>query len=73
MRDAGFSTLGAADMGHLPISDGSLEALRHCPARHKAYFHINNSNPMLLAGSPERARVEAAGVVIAEDGLEFTI
>jgi pyrroloquinoline quinone biosynthesis protein B len=73
MRDAGFSTLGAADMGHLPVSSGSLEPLRRAPARQKAYFHINNSNPMLLAGSEERKQVEAAGIRIAEDGLEFSI
>ena len=73
MRDAGFSSLGAADMGHLPISTGSLEPLRRAPARHKAYFHINNSNPVLLVDSPERAQVEAAGILIAEDGLEFQV
>ncbi len=73
MRDAGFSQLRASDMGHLPISTGSLETLRKAKARSKAYFHINNSNPVLLADSEERKVVEAAGLKIAEDGLEFTV
>ena len=32
--------------------------------------HINNTNPILLEDSPERAEVERAGVEVAYDGLE---
>jgi pyrroloquinoline quinone biosynthesis protein B len=35
--------------------------------------HINNTNPILIAGSPERLRVEAQGWEIAEDGMEITL
>jgi pyrroloquinoline quinone biosynthesis protein B len=35
--------------------------------------HINNTNPMLDRASPERAQVEAAGIEIAEDGMEFDL
>jgi pyrroloquinoline quinone biosynthesis protein B len=63
----------AREMNHLPISDGSLEVLRQSPARRKIYTHINNTNPILMPGSPERARVEQAGIGIARDGLEIDL
>src|SRR5215213_4645303 len=56
-------------MGHLPIAGpgGSLERLRGLPARRKIYIHINNTNPILVAGSAERATIEAAGFEAAFD------
>ena len=36
------------------------------------YIHINNTNPILVDGSPER-RVEAAGFAVAEDGMEIAL
>jgi pyrroloquinoline quinone biosynthesis protein B len=35
--------------------------------------HINNTNPILIDGSPERREVEAAGFEIAADGMEIVI
>jgi pyrroloquinoline quinone biosynthesis protein B len=63
----------AREMNHLPIADGSLDFLRHSPARRKMYIHINNTNPILMPGSRERAQVEQAGVEIACDGLEIAL
>jgi pyrroloquinoline quinone biosynthesis protein B len=63
----------ACEMNHLPINDGSLEVLRQSPARRKIYTHINNTNPILTPGSPERAQVEQAGIEIARDGLEIVL
>ncbi len=63
----------AADMGHLPVETGSLEALRKLKARLKIYFHINNTNPILAPGTRERAAVESAGIKIGEDGFEFEL
>ncbi len=65
---------GARDMGHLPISgeDGSLVRLSGLPGR-KLYIHINNTNPILDARGKERAWVRAAGVEIADDGLELEV
>jgi pyrroloquinoline quinone biosynthesis protein B len=63
----------AREMNHLPISDGSLEVLRHSPARRKIYTHINNTNPILTPGSSERGQVEQAGIEIACDGLELVL
>jgi pyrroloquinoline quinone biosynthesis protein B len=59
-------------MGHTPLSGsgGTLEALaRHANVR-RILIHINNSNPILIEGSPEEAKVKAAGWEIAFDGME---
>jgi len=61
------------EMNHLPISDSSLDFLRQAPARRKIYTHINNTNPILMPGTRERAQVEQAGIEIARDGLEITL
>ena len=68
---------GAVDavrMGHVPIGgpEGSLAVLRELPGR-TYYIHMNNTNPVLDAGSPERKAVEAAGVAISADGLEVEL
>lgn len=62
-------------MGHIPVSgrDGSLAALAGSAIGKKVYIHINNSNPLLVAGSPERQKVETAGWIVAEDGMEFPL
>jgi pyrroloquinoline quinone biosynthesis protein B len=39
----------------------------------RIFIHINNTNPMLLGDSPERAEVEAAGWEIAWDGMEIAL
>ena len=61
-------------MGHMPIDgdDGSLAALEGLGGR-RVYVHINNTNPILIAGSPERLHVEGKGWEIAEDGMEITL
>src|SRR5262249_26484410 len=63
----------ARAMNHLPISDGTLDLLRQALGRRKFYTHINNTNPILTPGSPERLTVEQAGVEIATDGLEIIL
>jgi len=61
-------------MGHMPIDgpDGSLAALTGLNAR-RVYIHVNNTNPILVDGSPERRRVVAAGWAVAEDGMEIAV
>jgi pyrroloquinoline quinone biosynthesis protein B len=61
-------------MGHMPIDgpDGTLAALAGLPAR-RIFVHINNTNPILVDGSPERVRVEAAGWEVAWDGMEIVL
>jgi len=63
----------AREMNHLPIRSGSLDFLRQSPAGRKIYTHINNTNPILMPGSLERAEVEQAGIEIAHDGLEIVL
>jgi len=68
---------GASDahaMGHLPITGpgSSLATLAELPGR-SIYIHMNNTNPILDAASPEAERVRRAGVEIARDGAEFEI
>ena len=63
----------AREMNHLPILNGSLEFLRQSPARRKIYTHINNTNPILMPGSPERAQLEQAGIEVARDRLEVVL
>ena len=63
----------ACEMHHLPISGASVEFLRQSPARRKIYTHINNTNPILAPGSPERAQLEQAGIEVACDGLEIVV
>jgi pyrroloquinoline quinone biosynthesis protein B len=59
-------------MGHMPIEGGSLTALDDVAAR-RIYLHINNTNPILIDGSPERMAVERAGWEVAEDGMEIVL
>ena len=67
MIRAGAGAKTGRRMGHVPINgpDGSLARLASLPGR-RIFFHINNTNPILLKGSPERRQVEA-GVVEVED------
>jgi pyrroloquinoline quinone biosynthesis protein B len=63
----------ASEMGHATIKDVSLSLLGSLPARYKVYIHINNTNPVLSPRSLERAAVEAAGIIVGQDGMEFDI
>jgi pyrroloquinoline quinone biosynthesis protein B len=63
----------AREMNHLSISDGSLDLLRQSAASRKIYTHINNTNPIQMPGTRERAQVEQAGIEIARDELEITL
>ena len=71
----GISDRRAREMDHLPVSgeDGSLSRLARLHRPRKVYTHINNTNPMLLEDSPERAAVERAGLQVGADGTSFTI
>lgn len=61
-------------MGHMPIDSeaGSLAALAGLQAR-RIYIHINNTNPVLIDGSAERRKVEAAGWQVGEDGMRIVL
>lgn len=60
-------------MGHVPMSgpDGSMAALASAKVGRRVFVHLNNTNPVLIEGSPERARAQRAGWEIACDGMRF--
>lgn len=62
-------------MGHVSMSgpDGAIARLRHVPVGRRVFIHVNNTNPALLADSPERAELEAAGWIVAHDGMELRL
>ena len=74
MIRGGTGTKTGRRMGHMPLSgaDGTLRRLDGL-ARRRILTHINNTNPILVHGSPERRKVEAAGFEIAEDGMEIVV
>ena len=43
----------ASAMGHLPVGGPVAAWIRGLPAPRKIYIHINNTNPILIDGSPE--------------------
>lgn len=73
MQASGAGVKTAKRMGHMSVSgaDGSLEAFAHLDVPRKIFIHINNTNPLLLSDSPERAIAEAAGWEVAFDGMEI--
>jgi pyrroloquinoline quinone biosynthesis protein B len=79
LRSVSADAPTARAMGHLPVGGpgGSLEQLGReggtLGAKRTVLVHINNTNPILCRSSTERAQVEAAGVIVAEDGMEFEL
>ena len=75
MVRSGTGAKTGARMGHISVSgpDGSLAALASLDVGRKVYIHINNTNPMLLDDSPERAVVLRAGWEVAHDGMEVRL
>jgi len=74
MIRAGTGEKTGRRMGHMPIDGegGSLRALDGLSAR-RIFIHINNTNPILIDGSAERQKIEAAGWRVAEDGMEIVL
>jgi pyrroloquinoline quinone biosynthesis protein B len=74
MLRSGTGEKSGRRMGHMPIEgpDGTLAALAGLPGR-RLFIHINNTNPILIEGSPERARVNDVGWEVAEDGMEIKL
>jgi pyrroloquinoline quinone biosynthesis protein B len=64
----------ATAMGHVPISGpgGSLPVLSELRGR-VVYIHMNNTNPILDASSPEASLVQRARIEIAMDGMELEL
>jgi pyrroloquinoline quinone biosynthesis protein B len=71
----GLSQKTGRSMGHVSIDGphGSMAACARLGIGRRVYVHINNSNPVLAAGSAQRAMVERAGWEIGFDGMEFRL
>jgi pyrroloquinoline quinone biosynthesis protein B len=76
MISLGLSKKSARDIGHLPQSgpQGMIEWLDRLPtATRKILIHINNTNPILIEDSPERALLASHGIEVAYDGMEIEL
>ena len=72
---AGLGAKTGRRMGHMSLDgpEGTLAAFAPLGVKRKVLIHINNSNPVLLEDSPERAQVVARGWEVAYDGMEMTV
>lgn len=75
MIRGGLGVKTGARMGHMSVAgpEGTIAGFRSLDVGRKILIHINNSNPILLDDSPERAIAEAAGWDVAYDGMEVTL
>lgn len=75
MIKCGLGHKTGKSMGHVAMSgdDGAIARLADLGIDRKMFLHINNSNPALLPGSPERKIAEAAGWQIPADGTEIVL
>ncbi|MDF1585472.1 pyrroloquinoline quinone biosynthesis protein PqqB [Marinimicrococcus flavescens] len=62
-------------MGHISMSgpEGAVARLAETAIGRRVFIHINNSNPALLADSPERRELAASGWEVAQDGMEIRL
>ena len=76
MNQAGVGSRLASQMGHLPQSGdgGMIEYLEtlHEKTR-KILILINNTNPILVEDSDERAQLNALDIEVAYDGMRIDI
>jgi pyrroloquinoline quinone biosynthesis protein B len=72
---AGLGNKTGQGMGHIAMSGdhGAIESLAGLDIGRKIFLHINNSNPALLRGSPEREIAERAGWQFPADGTEVVL
>lgn len=75
MIAAGVGTKTGRRMGHMSVSGpgGSLASFATLGVRRKIFVRVNNTNPILLDDSPDRAEVAAGGWEVAFDGMEIVL
>jgi pyrroloquinoline quinone biosynthesis protein B len=76
MSQSGAGAKSAAQMGHLPQSGeaGMMAWLdRLPPGTRRVLIHINNTNPILVEDSAERAELTARGIEVAFDGMDIVL
>ena len=75
MIEAGLGHKSARRMGHVPMSgeSGSVESLKDVAVGRRIFIHINNTNPVLVSDSQERAKAEASGWEVGYDGMRIEL
>ena len=76
MSRSGVGHKTAAQMSHLPQSgeEGMIAWLDRLPSRtRRVLIHVNNTNPILVEDSPERATLAAHGIEVAYDGMDIVL
>lgn len=75
MIAAGVGTKTGRRMGHVSVSgpEGAIAAFERLGVKRKIFVHMNNTNPILLADSPERAVIARAGWEAGYDGMEIRL
>ncbi len=75
MIRAGVGTKTGWRMGHIQMNgeSGSIASLSDVAIGKRIFVHINNTNPVLIEGSPERASIEERGWMVAHDGLGLSL
>ncbi|MBL8270055.1 pyrroloquinoline quinone biosynthesis protein PqqB [Steroidobacter sp.] len=70
----GVSRKRAADMGHLTQSGGMIDWLDRLPTgTRRVLIHINNTNPILVEDSAERAKLTEHRIEVSYDGMEIVL
>lgn len=71
----GVGTKTGQRMGHMSCSgaNGTIAAFAGLGVARKVFIHINNTNPLLIQGAPERRQAEAEGWEVAYDGMEIAL
>jgi len=72
---AGAGAKTGRRMGHVSMDgpDGAVARLAGVPTGRRIFIHVNNTNPALLADSPQRAVLARAGWEVAHDGMEICL
>jgi pyrroloquinoline quinone biosynthesis protein B len=75
MLRQGIGSKTGRRMGHVAMSgpDGAIARLADLEIGRRIFIHVNNTNPALLADSPERALLERRGWEVARDGMEVEL
>lgn len=70
----GLMAKSSRALGHLPVggAGGTLERVAALSSR-RIFVHVNNTNPLLDGGSPERAALERAGCSVANEADAFEL
>ena len=75
MIRAGVGVKTGQRMGHMSCAGpaGAMVAFAPLGVKRKIFIHLNNTNPLLISGSPERHEAGCAGWEVAGDGMEIVL